>query len=134
MTRNTYVASSGDSGKQNPIPHRGVGLISHGNVEGCAVGFRGAGGGCDQSGRRRWEGRRRQVWKMGRWSFTLPREGWLMSFFYLPRCWPIPTPGESSRSNPGVKEGYLAEWQKTCLLILVLPLPSWLVVFTAPQS
>lgn len=52
---------------------------------------------------------------------------------FLPGCWPIPTLGESSGSRLGVKEG-LAEWQKTCLLILVLPLLSWPVLFTAPQS
>lgn len=36
---------------------------------------------------------------------------------FYPRCWPIPTLGEFCRCDLGIKEGYLAGWQKTCILI-----------------
>lgn len=39
---------------------------------------------------------------------------------------------ESSKGNLGVKEGYLAGWQKICILILALPLPSWLILLETP--
>lgn len=64
--------------------------------------------------------------------FHSSQERLASDILFLPQGWPIPTLGESSRSNLGIKEGYLAGWQKTCILILALPLPNWLILFKAP--
>lgn len=46
--------------------------------------------------------------------FHSPQGRLANGILFIPKCWPIPTLGEFSRSNLGVKEGYLAEGQKTC--------------------
>lgn len=77
-TLSTYVALQVTQENRVPFSCRG-GAEPTGKWKAALLAGLPEAGWYDKGVRKRWEGRRR-VWRM-RWSFTLPREGWLMAFF-----------------------------------------------------
>lgn len=112
MTLSTYAASLGDTGKQIPF-YSGVGpkltwkcgnpLWQVSVMVGSGISVaRGVGKGGGEFG----------VWENG---LSLFPGRWTNGILFLPWCWLLPTLGESSRSNLGVKECYKAGWHTTFL-------------------